>query len=1199
LHTDGIITGELSKSIGDDSVVLGARTILELYPKFNWIQKILFLWAMSLSSAVSGYVGRQHPIWYAAFGFFVGTLPALGLCWVIRKVAEWIVRRRLSRTGTSTVLSSDNGIKFLSSFRREDAAVYAKLERGAALNTCLQAITSPTFKFGILSGESGVGKSSFLQAGILPNLEHRRHRALYVRFSTVSSSEALRYSLLEHGFEIAERGDLGEILHWLSHRAGDPVVLLLDQFEQLLVPTCAVREREHVASAIENWYRDKSSRLKVVVSVRTDYYGALNQLLHGRMGYALSPAEDIQLTKFTTAQAANIIACLAETATISFDRQYLDQLADELAGNDRLVSPVDIQIVAEAVAQSPEHRSFQRSSIQQLGGLDRILSDFLDGNLRRLPDEGSKGLSIAILLLLANLEAGTRAVSLTIKQICNKTGFDLSAVSGVLDWLVSRRLVSPTESGAEKAYELAHERLIHPLRLLAQKQLSEADRASSLLERRANEWATNNRDPHFLLRRRERMLIAREYTRLRWGKDEKLKRQLLESSLRKAQQRIRIGVAGFSFVCALVVAGLVLYEWTNVGHAMRIKREVRHYVDLVNDDTVLEPIARSLAAANERRLARCAIDRITDPYAKLRSWQEVIKADLHVLAPDTLNDVKTAMQLEGQAEGLNRNDPTESTPYTQSFQVASLLDVILLSVDAGRRFQDAQMQMPFLLKADNLYRSEGLVVAQGLSHEFYRGRNPALVEAALWLAEEWEQEQHSDKADAIYDQLIQLARSASVQPRPGWQLPLRERGKIAYNVYDMLPILLRHASRLKDHVRTRWLLQRVTNMILHEPQNFPPEYQLDQTDFLVAVARQYQEIGDLRASSQRLMEAIDLVPSAKGRTLSKYRDLSPASALLELQDLAREWRLDDVASAAETKMLGLGRQYDDKDELGNWAYFLAIANARHGNAQAATAFLRRLQSWDQTADADQQQKAVLLYAKAVLANEIGDLQLVFDSLAELDLIARNNPELLIGEKPNDSFLENAGNELASQVAAGAVHRRTFDTVQFETFARKLHPDWQIRVLLSAAAETPDPAIANQLTQSALHATDGFEGSKRPSFEASQLVMSLKELGRYCTVRSQPRLCRQLAPRLLQSASQVTSYEEKMSLVEEAMRCAVRSGNLRLAHQAALWFDNDSLKATALTWIVRAGVDDHAWQEKPPNALMTGLPRTSYLLSALE
>ena len=76
-------------------------------------------------------------------------------------------------------------IKGLRPFTAADAEIFAQLQRDRNLREWLESITNDSFRFGILLGESGCGKTSFLQAGLMPKLTDPAcsHRGVYIKFS--------------------------------------------------------------------------------------------------------------------------------------------------------------------------------------------------------------------------------------------------------------------------------------------------------------------------------------------------------------------------------------------------------------------------------------------------------------------------------------------------------------------------------------------------------------------------------------------------------------------------------------------------------------------------------------------------------------------------------------------------------------------------------------------------------------------------------------------------------------------------------------------------------------------------------------------------------------------------------------------------------------------------------------------------------
>lgn len=83
-------------------------------------------------------------------------------------------------------------IKFLSSFEQEDAEIFSRLQGYRDLRLYENIIRSE-FRFGILKGKSGSGKTSFVQAGLLAQLAQTdAYRGVYLKFSNLAPLETIR-----------------------------------------------------------------------------------------------------------------------------------------------------------------------------------------------------------------------------------------------------------------------------------------------------------------------------------------------------------------------------------------------------------------------------------------------------------------------------------------------------------------------------------------------------------------------------------------------------------------------------------------------------------------------------------------------------------------------------------------------------------------------------------------------------------------------------------------------------------------------------------------------------------------------------------------------------------------------------------------------------------------------------------------------
>jgi len=429
--------------------------------------------------------GRYVPVFWSLIGFIF--------------IIAVIVAARVKRKPIAHAEMKPGAIKGLLPFGHEDAEVFSHLQRDQNLKECLQAIGDEQWRFGVLSGESGAGKTSFLQAGLWPELEKRKFRCVYVKFSDLDPFESVKRACLKHlsSTDGAPDGaDFQGLLRAAAAQDRTPVVFFFDQFEQFFVHRKRKKDREPFAQALAQWFAEaQSPPVKILICVRGDFFDRLNELQKA-IRYSLSPTQSFRLERFEPDQATEVFCFLAEKEGLEYDRKFISEMTrQELAdAEDGLISPVDIQVLGRMIERQTTQggRAFNRATFQKLGGVEGLLERYLTTALEPLGTQFRRQAAIKVLLALTDLERNARAGALTFEDLRQKLGGAITdselkeAVAYLL--LGDVRLILPSSKNEEEKFELAHERLIPALRRLASKQLSEADRASQLLDRRTNEW---------------------------------------------------------------------------------------------------------------------------------------------------------------------------------------------------------------------------------------------------------------------------------------------------------------------------------------------------------------------------------------------------------------------------------------------------------------------------------------------------------------------------------------------------------------------------------------------------------------------------------------------------------------------------------------------------------------------------------------
>src|SRR5215510_6812876 len=148
--------------------------------------------------------------------------------------------------------------------------------------------------------------------------------------------------------------------------------------------------------------------------------------------------------------------------------------------------------------------------------------------------------------------------------------------------------------------------MIPALRRLAGKQLSDADRAEQLLDRRTNEWLGNGRHSRYLFSWSELRLINKHRRFVTWGKERQAKEELLTASAR----RFRLQYAAVGLAMLVAVVGWIGWD-SNAWQTYLIERELRSDVYSLNDSGALIEIAQAFVYAGDSQFSLQVVKRIS------------------------------------------------------------------------------------------------------------------------------------------------------------------------------------------------------------------------------------------------------------------------------------------------------------------------------------------------------------------------------------------------------------------------------------------------------------------------------------------------------------------------------------------------------------------------------------------------------------
>lgn len=392
-----------------------------------------------------------------------------------------------------------DSIKGLLSYQRSDRAIFKRLQREYELSECLKALTHQEMRVGVLSGKTGCGKTSFIQAGVMPALNGPRTNSpigISVRFTREDPFNTLRKAFQDQ-LQLSLQGC--NLRAWFKQVAATrhlPIVLLFDQFEEFLHGEQEVRGK--FEDGLKDWYQHESAlSLKILFSIHSgDHLVPLFKKIGciNRYHFDLEP--------FTRDQAFASLKALAEADGLLFHEPFVRAtvLGDILDPESDRILPLQLQIVAWAIQRhSKNDRGFTREGYEEIGGLKGSLDRLLFTGLGRKPEEDQETLWWILDSLIDHDAREGRP--LTVNEVSNKLPMKMSKdnIEQKLKWLTDERLVwskdekDETDENVVRRYELAHRHLIKPVMNKVKDKFSDVRTANDELDNLVRHYRTNHR----------------------------------------------------------------------------------------------------------------------------------------------------------------------------------------------------------------------------------------------------------------------------------------------------------------------------------------------------------------------------------------------------------------------------------------------------------------------------------------------------------------------------------------------------------------------------------------------------------------------------------------------------------------------------------------------------------------------------------
>jgi hypothetical protein len=368
-------------------------------------------------------------------------------------------------------------------------------------------------------GPSGSGKSSLIQAGVLPRLRAgglpASNRWKYieplvpgthpVESLTVALGKALpERSLKSIREDLRDEGTRG--LHLLAtsltHDSDEKVLLAIDQFEEAFTLTTDEAERTWFIELLLTAVTESRGPVVALVALRADFYdrplqyAELGRLIH-QHHIPVVPMDVENLRAVIERPAA------LPDVQVTFEGNLVGDLLFEMRGQAGAL-PL-LQFTLDQLFERREGSVLTLASYQEIGGVRGALARHAEAIYDSLPTEDHKRLTQALFLRLIDpgaTEQDTTRRRAAFSELSLVDKAETAVLHEVADIFITARLLTANEVGGTKTIEVSHEALIREWARLTEwvREARDDVRLQKRISSDATEWLERGRPEYRLYR---------------------------------------------------------------------------------------------------------------------------------------------------------------------------------------------------------------------------------------------------------------------------------------------------------------------------------------------------------------------------------------------------------------------------------------------------------------------------------------------------------------------------------------------------------------------------------------------------------------------------------------------------------------------------------------------------------------------------
>ncbi|NES99571.1 MAG: CHASE2 domain-containing protein [Sphaerospermopsis sp. SIO1G1] len=350
------------------------------------------------------------------------------------------------------------------------------------INRLIERIGSTQYKLTVIYGQSGVGKSSLVNAGLVPALKVQNMGtrdvvpiALRVYTDWVRELGQLLKKNIKHDSHLNLDSVVSIVEQLIKNsQANLLTVLIFDQFEEFFFVFQEPSQRAEFFDFLGDCLN--LTDVKIVISMREDYLHHL--LVANKLPKMAAINQDIlskhilyQLGNFAPEDAKKFITGLSQ---LNLEPALIDAVVADLSSNLDEVRPIELQVVG---AQIQTDNITTLVQYQQLGPKEKLVQRYLDEIIQDCGAENEQVVRIVLYLLtdenntrplktLAELEKDLQVLSANLKKESEK-------LSLILKILVKSGFIFLLPEYPANRYQLVHDYLVTFIRRQQEAQLNQ------------------------------------------------------------------------------------------------------------------------------------------------------------------------------------------------------------------------------------------------------------------------------------------------------------------------------------------------------------------------------------------------------------------------------------------------------------------------------------------------------------------------------------------------------------------------------------------------------------------------------------------------------------------------------------------------------------------------------------------------------